>query len=128
MTVPHPTCASKRSCALRPRLVARISRLERHTAVERSLLLRPTTQELGETRDAGGRHGLQRLDLSKKQACLLPRLKASVKCPHAFEAAVQQYARQTRARGLAWSSAIQNDLLAERHRVDVLLQNTRRDA
>jgi hypothetical protein len=29
-----------------------------------------------------------------RQACLLPRLKAPVKCPHAFEAAVQKYARR----------------------------------
>ncbi len=63
-----------------------------------------------------------------RQACLLPRLKAPVKCPHAFEAPVQKYARQTGARGLARSRAIQNDLLVERHRVDVSLKFTRWDA
>src|SRR6202011_5319251 len=56
-----------------------------------------------------------------RQACLLPRLKTPVECPDAFEAAVQEYARQTGARGLARSGAIQNDFLVERHRVDVPL-------
>src|SRR5260370_34837188 len=55
-------------------------------------------------------------------------MKPAVKCPHAFEAAVQKYARQTGARGLARSRAIQNDLLVERHRVDVSLKFTRWDA
>src|SRR5260221_5917720 len=63
-----------------------------------------------------------------RQARFLPRLKAPAKRPHAFEAAVQKYARQTGARGLAWSSAIQNDLLVERHGVDASLKFTRRDA
>ena len=47
-----------------------------------------------------------------------------MECPHSCEAAVQKYARQTGARGLAGSGAIQNDLLVEWHRIDVSLEIT----
>src|SRR5258705_10544397 len=42
--------------------------LDADTAAERTLLLRSTTQELGETRDAVLNTAVQRLDLSQKQA------------------------------------------------------------
>ena len=42
--------------------------LDADTAAERTLLLRSTTQELGETRDAVVDTAVQRLDLSQKQA------------------------------------------------------------
>ena len=42
--------------------------LDADTAAERTLLLRSTTQELGQTRDAVVDTAVQRLDLSQKQA------------------------------------------------------------
>ena len=42
--------------------------LDADTATERTLLLRSTTQELGNTRDAVIDTAVQRLDLSQKQA------------------------------------------------------------
>jgi hypothetical protein len=42
--------------------------LDADTAAERTLLLRSTTQELGDTRDAVIDTAVQRLDLSQKQA------------------------------------------------------------
>src|SRR5580765_8387781 len=58
------------------------------------------------------------------QSGLLPRAEPAVPSPNSFETAVQEYARQTGARGLARSGAVQNDLLIERHRIDVLLEIT----
>src|SRR5467141_3154240 len=64
----------------------------------------------------------------RREPCLLPGPKATVKRPHACETAIEKYPRQTGAGGFARSRAVENDLLVGGQRVEVALERARRDA
>ena len=61
------------------------------------------------------------------QTGLLPCLKPALKGANAHETAIEQHVRQTGARGLARSGAVQHDLLVGRQRMDVMLEFAGRD-
>src|SRR5438046_7867821 len=86
---------------------------------------------IGVGKEAGTRSWLHTIEHScgrlGRHPCLLPRPKAAVKRPNASETAIEEYARQTGARGFARSRAVENDLFVGRQRVDVALERARRD-